>query len=226
MQYEVLDFETFSRYTDRRLATPPEDIIRRFDWLKQEYSFPPGRVGYCHGFRIDMTATTQTSLFHIRREQLAKLPYGPDEQHAGKGPAHIFALVEVVWGTVRDVNSADSCKRAWVIVQFQRQRKLATVWDFCPDLDILGRVTSWALHSKGAFSNYSSHHRNAKTDIPAVNGGILDRRSSALCSTGSNFTGSPPFTRDWQTALVPCPSGFTFNKKRSRELRQMRGVNE
>ena len=111
---------------------------------RTEFDFPDGKVGLGSGYRIDMDLPGSAEQAYLRPSQLAGWASGPDSQYSGKGPSQVFLLVELVWGTVKDPNSVDDCKRAWIIVQFQRNRRLATVWDLCPDLNVRGYITGWA----------------------------------------------------------------------------------
>ena len=157
------------------------------------------------------------------RNSLLDCHLGPEPQYSGKGPSHVFLLLELLWSTVRDPTSHDDCKRAWIIVQFQRNRRFATVWDLCPDLNVRGRVTGWALQSKGAFAGYTAHHRSAtQGGIPADEWWWTGPAQLATLQYWLEFYQQSNCTREWQTETSACPSGFTLNKKRSREIQRNR----
>ena len=184
--------------------------------------FPEGKVAFGSGYVLDMSPGGKMKC-PIDAERLAELASGPEAQYAGKGPTQVFLLLEVIWGTVRDPTSTDDCKRVWVVVQFQRNRRMATVWDLCPGLGIRGRVTGWALHTRCAFSNYTAHHRPASDcGIPAEEWWWTGPAQLCTLQYWLEFYRQANCTRELQTEVDSCPAGFMLNKKRSREIQRQR----
>ena len=76
---------------------------------------PSSKVAICSGGALVMDRARSFRM-HIRPEELAQLDSGMDLTYSGRGPAHIFCLVELMW--LDQTDSTGETKRAWTVVHF------------------------------------------------------------------------------------------------------------
>ena len=215
-----IPFETYVEITSQGKPVPRDKILGGFERLRSTYQFP-GQIHMIPGHTILMDRDPGFRM-HFGPTQLSQLNSGPDLRNAGKGPAHIFMLVELAWLDRRDAETREP-QRAWVVVHFHRGRKTAIIWDFCPALKTGERVATWALQKRGAFLEYSSDVRSCTPPcIPATEWFMTG--PAMLCTLRywleyfKQYDGKKELTRE----ICAIPNGFTYSAAHAKKIRELK----
>ena len=162
-----IKFDTFDEFMMSGNPVPKDVVLRAMEQLRDDFKgdVPASKVAILWDFVVVMDQP-KSFLVHIRPEVLAKMQSGMDLTFRGRGPAHVFCMVELLW--IKQTDLSGETKRAWTVVHFHRGKRMAILWDLCPGLDIRGRLGEWALQPEGAFSHYTMQYRSALAPgIPA-----------------------------------------------------------
>ena len=162
-----IKFDTFDEYTMSGNPVPKDVVLKAMQQLKDDFKddIPATKVAILCDFVLVMDQAKSFRV-HIRPETLAQMKSGMDLTFRGRGPAHIFCMVELMW--IKQTDLSGETKRAWTVVHFHRGKRAAVLWDLCPGLDIRGRLGEWALQPEGAFAHYAMQYRSALAPgIPA-----------------------------------------------------------
>ena len=215
-----IPFETYVEVTSQGKPVSRDKVLAGFERLRSTYQFP-GQIHMIPGHTILMDRDPGFRM-HFGPTQLLQLNSGTDPLNSGKGPAHIFMLVELAWLDQRNSETREP-KRIWVIVHFHRGRKAAIIWDFCPGLKTKDRVAAWALQKRGAFFEYTAEVRSCTPPcIPSAEWFMTG--PAMLCTLRywleyfKQYDGKKELARE----ICAIPNGFTYSAARSKIVRELK----